>query len=308
MNRREWLATSAFVALQGVGVMKAVRASTQHQLQHGEMSVSVLSDGHLSIPASMVLPGTSSDHDVSAQLLSDETDPAWYTPDCNITLVKTGERTILFDVGAGPYFMESAGRLVESLEALDIPPDAVTDVVFTHAHPDHLWGLTDDFDDLVFPNARYFMARQEVEYWLDDNTLSRTPEARKSFVAGAQNRLAVLSDQLIQFDYGDEIIAGVEAINTSGHTPGHTSFALHNGSDTLVVIGDALAHQFVSFEHPEIQSAMDQDPTMGAMTRQRLLDRLVQDQSLLLGFHLAYPGMGRAERSTTDGRYRFVAA
>jgi glyoxylase-like metal-dependent hydrolase (beta-lactamase superfamily II) len=54
---------------------------------------------------------------------------------------------VLFDVGSGPNFMASAGKIAEALDAIGVAPDAVTHVLFTHAHPDHIWGVKDDFDE-----------------------------------------------------------------------------------------------------------------------------------------------------------------
>jgi glyoxylase-like metal-dependent hydrolase (beta-lactamase superfamily II) len=106
----------------------------------------------------------------------------------------------------------------------------VTDVIFTHGHPDHLWGLIDDFDEIVFPNASFHMGRAEWDFWRDPGTVDAMPEERKTFAVGAQNRLAVLADMINLFEPGAEVVPGVEAVDTSGHTPGHMSFMLHGGT------------------------------------------------------------------------------
>ena len=70
------------------------------------------------------------------------------------------------------------GTLVDSLEAIDLSTDDITDVVFTHAHPDHIWGVLDDFDDLTFQNANYHIGRTEWEYWFDTETVNKVREDR----------------------------------------------------------------------------------------------------------------------------------
>ena len=116
----------------------------------GTMQIDTLSDGQLTLPPAMTfgdLPATELAPILQQYgIAPDQT----LTPDCNVTLVRDGERTILFDVGAGPDFMSSAGKLAEAFDALGVSADEITHVVFTHAHPDHLWGLLDDFDDPVF--------------------------------------------------------------------------------------------------------------------------------------------------------------
>ncbi|MCG8596092.1 MAG: MBL fold metallo-hydrolase, partial [Kiloniellales bacterium] len=200
-----------------------------------------------------------------------------------------------------------AGRLAESLEAAGIDPGEVTDVLFTHAHPDHLWGLLDDFDELAFAEADYHMARAEWDYWRADDTLANTPEVRKSFVVGAQNRMAVLEDRIRLFDHGDAVLPDVEAMDTSGHTPGHTSFVVHDDADAVTIIGDAILNSVVSFARPDWPTGSDQDPQKGVETRSALLDRLARERTRMIGFHLPHGGVGRVERKGTAYRFAPVA-
>ncbi|MFK8083648.1 MAG: MBL fold metallo-hydrolase [Granulosicoccus sp.] len=264
-----------------------------------------LTDGQLSLPLGLVVPDSIDPAERMAFLQSHQLGPDRFTPDCNLTLWRQGARVILFDTGAGTQFPAGGGQLAESLAAASIDPSEITDVVFTHAHPDHLWGVLDDFDDLAFPEAHYHLPEVEWNYWMDANTLDRTPDARKSFVVGAQNRLPLLSEKVTLFRSGDEVLPGVEAVDTRGHTPGHTSFMLHSGSESVLVVGDALTNVAISFERPRWPSGNDQDPIAGVETRLALLDRLVNDKTMLLGFHLPAPGIGYVERA--DGAYRFVS-
>ena len=82
------------------------------------------------------------------------------------------------------------------------------------------------------------------------------------------------------------------------------SFEIRGGTDAVMVGGDAIANHHIAFEHPNWPNAADQDPNLGAQTRLRLLDQLVDDELPLLGFHLPHGGLGRVERS--DDTYRFV--
>ncbi len=225
--------------------------------------------------------------------------------DCNLTLLRDGDRTVLFDAGSGSGFMPSAGDLLDALAALEVAPADVTDVVFTHGHPDHLWGVLDDFDDLTFPEAAHFISRTEWDYWLDPETLDATPEARKAFVAGAQRRLPLIEDRVRFFEDGDEILPGVTARATPGHTAGHTSFLITQGEERLLVVGDALLDDHLAFVYPDISGPSDHDPGLAATTRRALLNDLASSGMPLLGFHLPYPGIGMAER--VGDAFRFVA-
>ena len=303
INRRHFLAAGGVLATAAItGIGKPVHAKGTVAVDDGEAII--VSDGNLVLPPSFLAPAAPQD-EVRALLESAGLPIGSLEPDCNITFVRKGDRLIAFDVGAGPNFMPSAGKLAENMEDAGIDPAEVTDVIFTHAHPDHLWGLLDDFDELTFPDADYHMAEAEWDFWRADDTLDKMPEERKTFVVGAQNRLAELADRIMLFSSGAEVVSGVEAVDTSGHTPGHTSFMVGSGENGLFIVGDAITNVAVSFAKPDWHSGSDQNPEKGAKTRLALLDRLASENTPIIGFHMPHPGAGRVERSGTA--YRFVA-
>ncbi|HKL68659.1 MBL fold metallo-hydrolase [Salibaculum sp.] len=275
------------------------------QITLGDVRIDTLSDGNLVLPRDFQFGDLPQD-EVTAILQRHGITGNELTPDCNVTLMRDGTNTVIFDVGAGPNFMPSAGTLWEALDAIGVTPAEVTHVVFTHAHPDHLWGLQDDFGDLVFPEAQYLIGRAERDYWLDPATPDTIGEARLAFAAGAIRYLGALEDRLTVFEDGAEILPGVAARATFGHTPGHMSFELRGGSESVMVLGDCIGNEHVAFARPEWVSGSDQDQEMGARTRAALLDQLASEQMAFVGFHLPYPGIGRAEPS--GDAYRFIAA
>lgn len=259
----------------------------------GSAHIMTFSDGHLAVPAPSPLNGVG--------------DTAMTERPCNITVLQTDSRTVVFDVGAGPNFMPSAGKLAENLENAGIALEDVTDVLFTHAHPDHFWGVLDDFDEPLFPEARYAMHRGERDWWLDPNTMASLPENRQVFASAAKRLIAALGDQLEVFTPGDEVAPGIEALATPGHTPGHCSFVLHNGSESAVVLGDVVVDETVSFTNPALELSGDIDPQRAVRTRTTLLDRLASEGTLLSGFHLNNGGLGYAVRDGAD-QYRLEPA
>lgn len=305
-TRRELLGAAAAIGLGALvrSAPAAAAAAGPARLALGDGEATVLSDGGLVLPMSFYLPEIPA-AEIAALLAPRGLPVDVVRPDCNLTLLRDGGRTVLFDAGAGPLFQDTAGKLPASLAAAGIDPAEVTDLCFTHAHPDHLWGVLDDFGEPVFPNARCRMGRAEWDYWRAPGTLAATPEARQSFVVGARNRMAAIEDRVELFDAGAEILPGIEAVASFGHTPGHMSFMIHRG-DGLLVVGDAIANTPISFERPDWHAGSDQDPELGAATRRRLLDRLAADRTRIVGFHLPYPGIGAVERS--GAHYRFAAA
>ena len=269
-----------------------------------DSEIIVVSDGHLVLPFSYSFPMNTAEE--LAPLVSSDGDmPTQFEPACNVTLYRSGDRLVLFDVGAGAHFMPTAGKLLESLDAAGIDPSEITDVVFTHGHPDHLWGLIDDFDEEVFVNAAYHMNQAEWDYWTDPGTVDSIGEERKTFAVGAASRLKRIEEKINLFNGAGDVVAGIEAVPTYGHTPGHTSFVIHQGSNATMVTGDAVTHAEISFRHPEWISGADQDSDMAIKTRKMVLDRLAADDMTIIGFHLSKPGEGRVE--TEGDAYRFVA-
>ncbi len=300
VNRRNFLQQAGLAATS-----LAVPTSTwsQSSLSSGSVRLDTLSDGNLVLPKSLVLgemPPNWAEAILEEYGLTGDT----LSPDCNVTLLRDGTQTVLFDLGAGTDFMPTAGKLSEALDELGVDPVDVTDVVFTHAHPDHLWGLLDDFGDFWFPEAAYHIGEDEWNYWTDPNTVSSIDVERQSFAVGAANRLAEIADRITLFKDGASVLPGITARATPGHTPGHMSFVAELGTEQIMIVGDAIVNHHIGFERPSWHSGSDQDPGLGAKTRASLLDQLASDQMQLVGFHLPNGGLGRAVKR--DEGYIFV--
>jgi glyoxylase-like metal-dependent hydrolase (beta-lactamase superfamily II) len=305
-TRRRFLVTAAAAgALLPAGARRLWAASTLDL--GGGATLETLSDGNLVLPASFVLgdlPGEEARAILAAAGLGGADR---FTPPCNVTLLRDGTRTVLFDAGAGPDFMESAGRLPEALDALGLAPDEVTHVLFTHAHPDHLWGILDAFDEPFFPSAELVMGAAEHAYWSDPATVETIDPMRASFAAGAARRLEILGEAMRLVDDGEEVLPGIVARLTPGHTPGHLAFAVTGEDGEALVLGDAIGNHHLAFARPDWPSPSDQDAGMAARTRVALLADLAASGLPFVGFHLPEGGIGRVER-TDDGAFRYVPA
>ncbi len=300
LTRRQFLWSSSATA---AGSLLGLRAHAQAMI--GEMQIDTLSDGNLVLPKSFAL-GSHSEAEVQPILDGYGLSAEQLTPDCNVTLLQVGDRKVMFDVGAGANFMPSAGKLLDALDALGVYPEEITDVIFTHAHPDHLWGVLDDFDDLLFPEAEYRIGQVERDYWLDPTTPDTISPERLAFVGGAIRYLGAVEDRLTTFEDGEEILPGVTAKATYGHTPGHMSFQIAQGGESLLIVGDAIGNHHLAFERPDWTSASDHDGEVGAATRVSLMNELADSGQAIIGYHLPFPGIGRAERK--GDTFRFVPA
>ena len=307
ISRRAALALACGSAASIVtGASHSVRAqAVPHKFKLGTAEITIISDGSMSLPLSFVLP--KSEPALVAQLLANRAQvPDAYAAQLNVTLIRTANALIAVDCGGGKDFMPTMGKSTDGLEQAGFRPADVTHVIFTHAHPDHFWGLIDPLDDdSRFPNARHIMTVVERDHWLKPGIEDTVPEAMRGITLGTSRRMKAIAKRIDAAKARAEIIPGVTLLDTAGHTPGHTSVLLNFDGQSLLIGGDALSHSVVSFERPNWVWGADLDPQAAIATRRRLLDQLATDRIPLLGYHLPWPGLGRVERK--DGGYLFSA-
>ncbi|KQQ14193.1 MBL fold metallo-hydrolase [Methylobacterium sp. Leaf123] len=282
------------------------QATALTPLRIGAATVETASDGTLSSSLAFMLPDAKQ-AEVEAAFRA-EGQPAEASPiPTNASLVRVGREVILIDAGSGSSFQPTAGKLGEALERRDVPREAITTVVFTHAHPDHLWGAIDDFDDSErFPNARYVVPAAEWDFWTRDDVETLVPDWLKGFAVGSRRILRRLEAKVERRKPGEAIAPGLTYVATPGHTPGHASVLVEAGREQVLIGGDALSHAVISFRRPAWAFGSDLDRDLAIRTRLALLDRLANERATLVGFHLPGSGIGRVERS--GDAYRFVPA
>lgn len=226
----------------------------------------------------------------------------------NALLVKTNNKIVLIDTGNGAGGAPSSGLLKANLQRAGIAPETVTDVVFTHAHPDHAGGNVDAAGKLNYPNARYHIAQAEWETWTGKNvSIGKTQvdaATAKAFIEITQRNLNAVKDRVSLFKPGAEIVTGVASVAAAGHTPGHTAFLISSGSESLLHAGDFAHHFVLQLQNPDWYVAFDYDPQQAVAARKRLLDRAAADRTLIVGSHIPFPGVGNI-RARTAARNSF---
>jgi glyoxylase-like metal-dependent hydrolase (beta-lactamase superfamily II) len=109
------------------------------------------------------------------------------------------------------------------------------------------------------------------------------------------------ADVVDTVDEETEVLPGVRIIPAPGHTPGHVAVALSSDGDSALYMGDTVIHE-LNFPYPDWTSAFDADADATVRTRRRLIERAIEDRSLIFAFHLAGPG--RAEQAAVNYVFR----
>jgi glyoxylase-like metal-dependent hydrolase (beta-lactamase superfamily II) len=282
---------------------------SRYAVQIGEIEVLIISDGVLPLPTAML--GHNAEPAVRAAWLGDMfLPPDAFDWSLNVVVVRSGAQTILVDAGLGidpDLNLPRAGQLIKRLEAAGIDLGAVTDVVLTHMHMDHVGGLlVEGVKERLRPDLRIHVAAAEVKFWEapDFSHVSMPPGFPDALRAAAKRFAKEYQSQLRLFDEEYQVAPGVVVSRTGGHTPGHSVVRVASGGDKLMFAGDAVFA--VGFEHPDWFNGFEHDPEEAARIRVKLLRELAATGELLVATHLPFPSVGRV---AADGdAFRWVAA
>jgi glyoxylase-like metal-dependent hydrolase (beta-lactamase superfamily II) len=274
-----------------------------HRFGLGSLELTVVSDGHILFHPAQPLVAPGIENSQFRELLRDYFLPEEYIDIAmNVLVIKSHDRVILIDSGAGQTMGERSGWLTESLKIAGFRPEDITDILLTHAHSDHIGGITTMDGQLVFPNADVYMTQKEYDYWMAEKIdLSKSKltdqEGFAAFsVAIIKRTVEALGNRLHLLQDNAGLFGLVQLVPAAGHTPGHTAFLITSGGEHLFHMGDIVHSHSVLFAHPEWGFEADYDFTVGVATRQKILARLAESRELVFAFHLPFPGLGHVRR------------
>jgi glyoxylase-like metal-dependent hydrolase (beta-lactamase superfamily II) len=157
---------------------------------------------------------------------------------CYCWVADSAQRTVLIDGGCDAVTAAARGLTFErspldSLQALDISPAGVDDVVITHLHWDHAGHLA------AFPNARIHIHPEEMRFTL--GPAMRHRYLRRPYDATQLKDLVeVLFEGRVHFTGGQQEIApGLDVYFVGGHTPGTQIVRVNTARGPVVVASDA---------------------------------------------------------------------
>lgn len=192
--------------------------------------------------------------------------------------VKFGGKGILFDTGLRD------GNIPSELVKNGTAPEDVNTILITHLHPDHFGGLVNSEGKAQFPNAEVYVSKPEYDYWVN--------ELKNEAVISALSQYRVKL-----FGFGDEVVSGVKAVDTAGHTPGHTAFLIEADGDKLIVAGDIMHFPEIQLPNPDVAVKYDVDPVKAVQSRKFILDYAAWRDIPVAGMHITPPGVIKVKKS-----------
>lgn len=275
----------------------------------GNLKVTALFDGELGLPRSDLL-GISSAK--ANQLFEENFVPVdehnQVVTDFSAYLVQTPTQNILVDAGTAKCFGPSLGHVPENLKKAGLQPEQIDTILITHAHPDHLCGITLD-GKMVYPNAKVYLAKADVDYWTSAQNEAKASDFFKPLFKMTRDALKPYQQtgQLIAFSKTSFDVPNVELISTQGHTEGHSSYLIDgkNGQKFLG-LGDVVHYAAVQFPYPEASYKPDTDAKRAIAVRKNIFEQAYQNHWWIGAAHVAFPGIGHIGKNAQG--YQWIPA
>ena len=276
-----------------------------YRMMLGDFEVIALSDGTVPLPVGTLLTRTTPAKVKAALARSFLKDPV--DTSVNGYLINTGTKLVLVDAGAGTLFGPTLGNLLANLKAAGYQPEQVDEIYITHMHPDHVGGLIAG-DRPAFPNAIVRADKHDADYWLSQANLDAAPKDAKDFFQGAMASLKPYVDagRFKSFEGATDLVPGIKALGSHGHTPGHTTYFVESKGEKLVLWGDLMHVAAVQFADPAVTIQFDTDSKAAAVQRKKAYAEAAKQGYWVSAAHVAFPGIGHLR---SDGKgYLWVPA
>lgn len=316
LDRRQILGGAATLAAgsmigSAAGMAKAPMLGTLapafYRFKLGTMEATVISDGPLNFPDAGKIFQRAPDAEIR-KLLADEFLPTdAVRMEQNILVLNTGDKLVMFDTGL--YSMKPnpslpSGRILKSLGEAGIKPEDIDAIVLTHPHIDHAGGIMSaDGKTRLFPNAQIYTTEADFKFWTDEKRIGTPAESSRNTVL---KNLVPNKDRLVMVKDGQEILPGIQAIASHGHTVGHMSYMISSGGKSLCFTGD-IAHHSILLRRPKMSITFDTDAEAASASRIRMCDMLSSQKIPGLIFHLPWPGIGNIVKDGEGFRFMPVA-
>jgi glyoxylase-like metal-dependent hydrolase (beta-lactamase superfamily II) len=274
----------------------------------GDVEVTTIYDGIWEKAHDATFIKNASIDDTKKALVAAKLTDAYVPIPFTVTVVKIKGKYVMFDSGTGGQVQPTAGLMMsQNMKAAGIDPTKISTILVTHYHPDHIFGLmAKDTNAQVFPNAEIMVPSTEHKWWNDPSVFTKLPEARHGLAKRIQATIATWKN-VKQIEDGAEVVPGIKAVASYGHTPGHTSYLVSSGKKQLMVLSDVTNIPALFVKNPGWHAAFDADAALAEANRRKLMDRAIADKITVTGYHFGMPGAGTIAKDGTGYVFKPVA-
>ena len=267
------------------------QAPGYYRVMLGEFEVTALSDGTLDLPMDKLLTNTTAaatNKALNSYFLKNPVETS-----VNAYLINTGNKLVMIDAGAAKLFGPTLGNLLANLKASGYQPEQIDEVYITHMHGDHIGGLMEG-DKMAFPNAVVRADKRDADFWLSQANMDKAPADGKDGFKGAMASINpyVKAGKFQPFEGATDLVPGVKAASSYGHTLGHTTYVVVSKGEKLVLWGDLMHAAAVQFAAPGVTIQFDSNSKAAAVERSKAYAAAAKAGYLVAATHLSFPGMG----------------
>ena len=276
-----------------------------YRMMLGDFEVTALSDGTVDLQMEQLLTNTTAPKVRSALAKAYLKDPV--EASVNAYLINTGQKLVLIDAGSGNLFGPTLGKLMANLKASGYQPEQVDEVYLTHLHVDHVGGLVAN-NQIAFPNAIVRVDQRDADFWLSKANMDAAPKDAKPFFEGAMASINpyIAASKFKPFNGNTDLVPGIKAVATRGHTPGHSIYVVESREQRLILWGDLMHAAAVQFPEPSVTIKFDTDSKAAAAQRKAQYADAAKRGHWVAAAHLPFPGIGHL-RAVGKG-YEFIPA
>jgi glyoxylase-like metal-dependent hydrolase (beta-lactamase superfamily II) len=211
-----------------------------------------------------------------------------------VTFIRTKGKTYMFDSSTGGQLAPTAGLMMaKNMYKAGIEPSKISGIIITHFHPDHISGMiSKDTNSRVFGDTEIIVPGTELAFWTDaakGGAANKGLHERVSATLGKWKNVRQVKD-------GEDVIPGVKAVATNGHTAGHTSYVVSSGRNSMLVSGDLTNIAAVNLANPTWHIVFDGDAAMAEATRKKMMEMAIKDRMVVTGYHWGMPGAGTIKK------------
>ncbi len=208
-------------------------------------------------------------------------------------VVTMPDAIVMVDTGCGnhksrvsPYQNMINTPVIDWLRTIGAEPEAVTHVLHTHLHSDHVgWNtqLLDGRWEPTFPNATYYMPQLDYDLFTGHLAQRMTPDMYDQVLADSV--VPIVDQGLTKFISPGDEVAGFVAQAAPGHTPGQLIYTLRHGGEEIIFSGDVF-HSPIQVAFPDINSRWCEEQDVARVTRRALLTSASRSNARILPAHI----------------------